>query len=142
MKQLDLYILEKLHLNRDNKDLVNGGDIKEFIESFKDEPTKNYILYLIARCIEVMRRGYIYIDQKISVNHKCYIVEEISSNHDNDDVKDKYAWDGNERKDEYEVGDIEKPRYSSLRWKVLFVVTKNTKIPAEYINDEIKSMVM
>ena len=143
MKQIDIYITEKLHLKKDNKDLVNGGDIKDFIESFKDEQTRNYILYLIARSIEVMRRGYIYtIDQKISADHKCYIVEEISGNHDNDDVQDKYAWDGNERKDEYEVGDIQKPRYSSLRWIVLFVVTKDTKIPAEYINDEIKSMVM
>lgn len=129
MKYINEYIIEKLHLTKDNKNLVSkDNDAGDFIESFDNETAKNHIVKLMNYCIKAVNKNG-YSNKTFKENHKCYIVENVNMDYKN--PLDQYAWDENVGDDDYELGDIQES-YGKTKWKVVFIVTRNTIIPEKY----------
>jgi len=123
------YISEKLHLNRNNKDLVTMEDPADFIESFDNATARKHIIDLLRYCIKaVNQKGY--GNKTFNENHKCYIVENVNMGYKN--PLNQYAWDENIGDEDYEVDDIQGESYGNTKWKVVFVVTRQTIIPEKY----------
>ena len=120
MKLIDIYIAEKLHLNKGNKGLVTTDDPIVFIESFDTIELQAKITSLISMAIH-------YIEQAARRGHKnriCYIVKEFSGTHPTDF---EYKWSMNIRDEALAVGDTD-----TAGNEILYVVTKDTVIPKKY----------
>lgn len=123
-------VSEKLHLNKDNKNLVSEDiDVSDFIESFTDKEERRWIMRLVGYCVK-------HIDRKID-DHECYVVEYIkdtdkqSGSHAvSGTLMDKFGWSDNASHEHHEVGDVEE--YGSTKYKIIFIVTKDTIIPDKY----------
>ena len=125
MNSLEQYISEKLHLNSNNKNLNNLGEVGAFIESFDNQKLKEHIANLIYNCIKHVHQSY-YRNK----DHKCYIVRLLDkstyANADENTIS-LYKWSQNRHNDDFKVGDT-----NALGSKILFVVTRDTKFPEIY----------
>ena len=135
MNSLEQYISEKLHLNKDNKNLVPKDiDAGEFIESFPTKAERSFITRLIGYCTKhvdlAIKRG--------KSEHECYVIEYIKDTDKQSGILtsllNKYGWSDNKRNEKHKVGDV--IEYSSgigtTKYKIIYVVTKNTIIPDKY----------
>lgn len=114
---LDNYIIEKLHLNKDNKCIMNSLDIEEFIDSFNDDQlVQTHILLLIKYALD-------YVENSTDDGIKAYIVKSTNERKG----LTPYKWSSNTRGDDFKVGDT--TRHGS---EVVFIITKSTELPEKY----------
>jgi len=130
MKTIDSYIIEKLRLTKDNKNLVTKDiDAGDFIESFTDKEERHWITRLVGYCVKN-------VDRKID-DHECYVVEyikdttkQVGSHAVAGTPFDKFGWTDNPSHEHHEVGDVDE--YGGTKYKIIFIVTKDTIIPDKY----------
>ena len=115
MKQIGIYITEKLHLKKDN-DALLSNELEAFIESFKGN-LKDKIIRLMKMCIHELSKD------KVTDKCLCYIVK----HEDEGPEYDKYKWAYRPDK-QFNVGD--KTEAGST---ILYVFRKGDKIPKRYL---------
>jgi len=126
MNGLSQYIYEKLHLSKDNKNLTpKTTDAGDFIESFSDDNERRWIKRLVGFCVK-------HLDKRTD-DHECYVVEyikDINKSYTTLTALEKFGWTDNKAHEHHEVGDIEE--YGGTKYKIIFIVTKDTIIPDKY----------
>lgn len=92
MKAIDTYVLEKLHLNKSNKNIRSISSIEEFIESYEGSDKK------IIASLTLMAVNHL---STYAEYHECYVVK---SNNSRDTTK-PYKWSSNIKCEELNIGD-------------------------------------
>jgi len=130
MNSLEQYISEKLHLNKNNKELISVDDPTEFIESFKDQDEREWIVKLLSNCVKHVART---MKLKNLDDFECYVYDYAEEKDKKYRFIDRYGWRENQDGEHHKAGDIlTVGTFNPYKIEILYVVTKDTIIPEKY----------